>query len=395
MFFRRPIAIDQLGTGTSKSLARLAALEGLARAVLVALAPLLALEALGTKAAVSHAYLAASIFTLCITLNLDKIERLLARRWVVTLAGIALAGAAGLLYAGSGAVFALGLSLRSAAASMFSVCMSLYIMDYIGKHELSHNESRRMIYVGGAWLIGPAIGLWLSSHVAHSTPFVVSAGFAFALIGYFWYLRLGRDPVVRAARSSASNPLRAVHRYMGQARLRIAYSITVSRSCFWVALFIYGPIYVVEAGMPKWSAGALLSASSALLFLSPVVRYGAERFGTRALIVSGLSITGVSLIVLGLIGQARPVGIVFWLLAAIGGAILDVLGNIPFMRSVRPRERTEMTMVFSTWREVSELLTPTLASLVLLMAPFWTLFFVLAAMHFATAVGASRLPRRL
>ncbi|MEZ5341771.1 MAG: hypothetical protein R2706_10040 [Acidimicrobiales bacterium] len=35
-----------------------------------------------------------------------------------------------------------------------------------------------------------------------------------------------------------------------------------------------------------------------------------------------------------------PISLVFWLAAAVGGAAVDVLGNIPFMRMVKPRERT-------------------------------------------------------
>ena len=75
--------------------------------------------------------------------------------------------------------------------------------------------------------------------------------------------------------------------------------------------------------------------------------------------------------------------------------MLDVLGNIPFMRMVRARERTEMTMVFSTWREGSQLLTPLLVSLVLLVAPFKAYYALLAALLFAAAFTASWLPRRL
>lgn len=395
MFFRRPSGIDQLAPGASIALARLAALEGMARALLVGLAPLLALEALGSKQAVSYVYLAASVFTMCVTLNINTLERLLARRWVVTLGGGFLIAAAALLFAGTGPLFALGLGMRSAAASIFSVCMSLYIMDYIGKRDLARSESRRITHLAGVWLVGPSAGLWLWHHAGQGAPFALSALAAGGMLAFFWYLRLGANPVVRAARTHPGNPLAAVRRYLRQPRLRIAYGITVSRSTFWVTLYVYGPIYVVESGLPVWAVGLLLSGCSALLFLSPVVRALAERFGTRTLIVAGLAITGASLAALGALGPARPLGLVFWATAGVGAVALDVLGNIPFMRMVRPRERTEMTMVFSTWREVSELLTPGLAAAVLLVAPFSMLYVVLAVMHFGAAMGASRLPRRL
>ena len=46
--------------------------------------------------------------------------------------------------------------------------------------------------------------------------------------------------------------------------------------------------------------------------------------------------------------------------------MLDVLGNIPFMRLVRPRERPEMTSVLTVGRDLSFVLTPALAAIVLL-----------------------------
>ena len=97
----------------------------------------------------------------------------------------------------------------------------------------------------------------------------------------------------------------------------------------------------------------------------------------------------------GLIGEAKPWGLIFWVLAAVGAAGLDVLGNIPFMRLVKPRERTEMTMVFSTWREMAELLNPLIISLILLVLPFEVFYFVLGAGLLVAAYFASHLPARI
>ncbi|MEM7207716.1 MAG: MFS transporter [Pseudomonadota bacterium] len=395
MFHSRPIAFNHMGQSPGHSIARLSGTEGLARAFLVGIIPLVALDALGSKQAVSFVYLLGALLTMTITLNIGLLERLLNRRFVVTLGAAFMALAATFLYFGSGTVFALGIGLRSASASIFSVCISLYIMDYIGKRELTRSESRRMQYQGAAWLIGPSVGLWIYENGNPAFAYLIAGVSSACMLGYFWWLRLGKDQVLRAARSKAPNPFRAVMRYLNQPRLRIAYGITLSRSSFWVAMFVYGPIYVVEANLPVWVAGALLSGVSALLFFSPLVRRLSDRFGTRQIIIGGLILTGMSMVALGVMGEARPAGIVFWVTGAIGGAALDVLGNIPFMRSVKPRERTEMTTVFSTWREGSELLTPALVAGVLFFAPFWVFYFVLAISHFAAAVSASYLPRRL
>ena len=189
--------------------------------MLMGLIPLLALEALGSKEMVTRAYLAASILTLVITLNFAGLERLLQRRWVVSLGvGFSLT-AIMILTFGDGWVMSIAIGLQSAAASLFSVCLSLYIMDYIGKKELIFTESRRLLYTGIAWMIGPVLGLWLWEEVGHWAPFLVSACAISGMLGYFWFLRLGHSEVIRKAKKPSVNILRIIPRYFAQPALRI------------------------------------------------------------------------------------------------------------------------------------------------------------------------------
>jgi len=395
LFDRRPAALLVVSGRAGESFARLNALEGIARSLLMGVIPLMALEALGSKEMVTRAYLLASILTLTITLNFAALERLLQRRWVVTLGVACTMIAMTILLLGDGLIMALGIGLQQAAASLFSVCLSLYIMDYIGKQELIYTETRRMLYVGIVWMVGPSLGLWLWENAASWVPFTLTVFAAAGMLSYFWYLRLGHGQGIQKARSRSVNVFKIIPRYFKQRPLRIAYWITMSRSIFWVTLFIYGPIYVIEAKLPTWVAGGLLSLVSALLLISPLIRRFAGRVGTRLTIIYALVLVGSSMLMLYFIGEPKLIGLVFWVSAALGGVTLDVLGNIPFMRMVKPRERTEMTMIFSTWREGSQLLTPLLVSLVLLFAPFKIFYVLLALFLFGAAIKASYLPRRL
>lgn len=395
MFDRRPAALLVVSGRAGESFARLNALEGIARSLLMGVIPLLALEVLGSKEMVTRAYLLASILTLTITLNFAALERLLQRRWVVTLGVACTMIGMTILLLGDGPIMALGIGLQQAAASLFSVCLSLYIMDYIGKRELIYTETRRMLYAGIVWMVGPTLGLWLWENAASWAPFALTVFASVGMLSYFWYLRLGHGKGIQKARSRPANVFKIIPRYFKQRPLRIAYWITMSRSIFWVTLFIYGPIYVIEARLPTWVAGGLLSLASGLLLISPLIRRFAGRVGTRLTIIYALVLIGSSMLMLYFIGEPKLIGLVFWVSAALGGVTLDVLGNIPFMRMVKPRERIEMTMIFSTWREGSQLLTPLLASLVLLFAPFEIFYVLLALFLFGAAIKASYLPRRL
>lgn len=395
MIFRRPILLNQLEPDVSTSLGQLSGLEGLTRAIMVGVIPLFALETFGSKEVLSGVYFATTLFTLLFTLNLPLLEGWFNRRGLVTIGVLFLFISVFLLYTRHKGLFALGIGMRAAGASIFSVMLSLYIMDFIGKKELTKNESRRMLYLGAAWLIGPALGGWFVDRDQAVWVYWISALAAIGVMTLFWRLRLGNDAVIKKATSRSKNPVKSIVRFSQQPNLRIAYLITFSRACFWVLLFVYGPIYVLEAGLPSWVSGLLLSGASGLLFFSPYVERLSGRFGTRQVLIGCLVIIGVCVGALGIIGEAQPMGVLFLALASFGGAGMDVLVNIPFMRLVKPRERTEMTTVFTTWRESSSLVTQGVIFLVLLVAPFWVFYFLLAGLQIGTAVATTYLPRRI
>ena len=222
MFDRRPAALLVVSGRAGESFARLNALEGIARSLLMGVIPLLALEVLGSKEMVTRAYLLASILTLTITLNFAALERLLQRRWVVTLGVACTMIAMTILLLGDGPIMALGIGLQQAAASLFSVCLSLYIMDYIGKRELIYTETRRMLYAGIVWMVGPTLGLWLWENAASWAPFALTVFASVGMLSYFWYLRLGHGKGIQKARSRPANVFKIIPRYFKQRPLRIA-----------------------------------------------------------------------------------------------------------------------------------------------------------------------------
>ena len=86
---------------------------------------------------------------------------------------------------------------------------------------------------------------------------------------------------------------------------------------------------------------------------------------------------------------------VLFFLAAIGAVALDALGNIPFLRSVHAFERAEMTSVFRTYIEASQLLPSALYAVILTVAPIEGVFIAMGLYLLFTAWLARYLPRRL
>ncbi len=396
MLPNRPHAIHQLvRDDVGRDLARLGGLEGLGRSMLVTVLPLAVVDALGSKAAVSGAYLAGSCLALVATLNVGRFESWMPRRWVVTVALAGAVAANAVVVTADGPLLAVAIALVNTESAVFAVLISLFIMDYIGKLELGRNESRRMVYNGVAWMVGPLLSIALYTEVAPWLSFTVSAAVTAWALAYFWVLRLGPNPVLATPKSTASSPLANIPRYFRQRSLRIAYWITLTRGIFWASLFVYCPLYILEAGLPEKMTGGIISIVAALLLLSPLVLKVVDRTSTRWVIIAGFGVIAASMATLAALGDARPIGLVFWLLGAWGASWLDVVGNIPFMRSVKPRERTAMTTVFSSWRETSLIAAPGLGVLELWIGDFRLYFGAIAVLALGTAAYATYLPRRL
>ncbi len=357
--------------------------------------PLAAFEAIGSKVGVSAAYAAGSAMTLTVTLNVPKLERALGRRWVITLGVVSLFAACMVFLWAPVWMIPVAIGLVAVEASVFTVGLSLYVMDYVAKAELVLVESKRTFYLAAVWLSGPALGAWLWSEVASPLPFLLAMSLAIALIAIHWYMRFERHPVLSTAIQTPQSALRSLPRFFSQKNLRVAYAVTCLRSVFWAVAFVYGPIYVLEAGLPEWVAGLFLSAAGSILLISPAIRRLANRVGVRKVILRAFTVSAVSMLALGLIGDPRPVGLVLWFTAALGAGCIDVLGNIPFMRLVKPRERNAMATVFATWRDVSFLAAPIIAGALLLVGPFWLLWLTTGGFMALGVLATTYLPRRL
>ncbi len=93
--------------------------------------PLMRSKTLGDKQAVSIAFSSGAIFALLVTINLGTIEKLIQRRWVVNTAILFLFAAGVLFSLGTGPGTRIGIGCAPAAASTFSVMLTLYVMDYV------------------------------------------------------------------------------------------------------------------------------------------------------------------------------------------------------------------------------------------------------------------------
>ncbi len=396
MNVRHPVWLQAVGAPGATAFALLFALESTTRALVASVVPLQVLSLIGDPAGVSLVYFLVSGLGLLMNFTIPLLVRLISRRFTYSLGAVASIAAALLLAGETLAGSAAGMLLRAFGAACFAICLNLYILDYIRGRELNRLEPVRLLFAATAWTVGPALGVFLWTRVGHAVPYLASAGCALLLLGYFWFLRASDNRVIVRARSPAPNPFLQVGRFFAQPRLRLGWLIAFTRSAWWVMFFVYVPVFAVEAGLGAEVGGLLVSAGNATLFLAPLVGRVVERRGVRFTIVAAFLAGGCVTVAAAAVMPLAPVlAAALIVAAALASMSLDVSGNLPFLRSVRPSQRAGMTTVFVTYRDVSEVAPPGVFALILAVLPLPFVFVASALSFFAGAWFARFVPRRM
>lgn len=361
-----------------RTFALLGALDAGVRGTLTSVLPIELYRAFGNADTVSGIYLVVGFVSLIFGLMVPLLTSILPRRWTFTL-GIAAYVIGHLCGMIGGQLMALAVACQMIGAVTFFICLNAYVMDYIARNDLGKNESLRMFYSGIAWTVCPILGV-VTQEIWRPLPFIISGCFALILLTAFWILRLGNGKVITKARGPAPNPISYLGRFFAQPRLIAGWTFAVIRSSGWWVFTVYLPIYAVEAGLDSRVGGFSLSASSAMLFATPLMLRWMQARSIRAAVRTGF--LGAALVYFLATGVALldlPWAVVAITTLGTGFLLLlDVSGGLPFLMAVKPSERTEMAAVYASFRDVSGIFTPALAGAVLMVAPLSWIFAAMA-----------------
>ena len=232
-----------------------------------------------------------------------------------------------------------------------------------------------MFYSALGWTLGPVVGVSLMKWWAPA-PFLIAATSASVMLMIFLYMRLGNGKLITKSNRQGPNPIAYLPRFFAQPRLIAGWLFAVIRSCGWWVYVVYLPIYAIENGLGDRVGGIVLSITNAALFLTPFMLRWMTHTSVRNTVRTGFMFSGL-LFVGATFVSSLPWITVF---ALIGGSffliLLDVSAGLPFLMAVKPSERTEMSAIYSSYRDVSGIATPGAAWLVLLFAPVAGIFAV-------------------
>lgn len=389
-----PLALTHSPTPRIENFALLAGLDAAVRGMLISTMPLVVYDALGDAQSTSIVFFISGIVALFWGLMVPWATRLIPRRWAYT-GGVVLYLIGMTLGAiGTGWSVPLALMANAMATVTIFVCLNAYVLDYVDRANLGRSQSTQMAYAATAWTLGPMAGVSLYNYWAPA-PFLVAGVFATILLVSFWVLRLGNGKQITRAKRQAVNPVAYLGRFFSQPRLIAGWMFAVTRSCGWWVYVVYLPIFCIEAGLGDKVGGIALSLTNALLFAAPALNRVVRRLSVRRSVRLAFGFCGGLFCASALASFLPWAAVVMMMGASLFLVALDVVGGLPFLMSVKPSERTEMSAVYSSFRDVSGIVTPGAAWLVLWIAPLPGVFLAAGLGLLASWAVAGQLHPRL
>ena len=395
MFERRiPEWLRHAPAPSVRGFASLAGLEAITRGVLISVFPVAMINVLQDPALVSSVYFLVGVLSLVIGLLVPFLNKLIPRRFLYIFGILCYIVGNFLATSGTQTAIVSALALNFFATVIIYVCLNAYVLDYIARIELGKSETLRLFYSALGWTLGPVLGVFLWRWWPPS-PFIFSTASAFILLLVFLYMRLGNGKHIVKARTPAVNPLAFMGRFVEQPRLVVGWSFAVIRSCGWWVYVVYLPIYAVTNEYSDQLGGILLSITNAGLFLSPFMLKWVQRHSIRYAVKTGFFISGLLFVMACVFGELPSIALGLLLSASLFLILLDICGGLPFLMAVKPSERTEMSAIYSSFRDVSGIITPGFAWIVLLYAPVYGIFGVAGGACLVAWRLASKLHPRL
>ncbi len=377
-----------------RGFAVLAGAEAISRGILVSVMPLVIYQTLKDESVVSEVYFLIGCASLILGLLVPYLIRFIPRRWVFSGGTLLYVVGALLATLGSPAGVVAGLAAITFSVVVTFVCFNAYVLDYVAKIELGRFETSRLFYSALGWTIGPALGVFLYGWWKPA-PFLIAATAALVRLAIFVVMRLGDGRLITKSSAPPTSPFAYFQRFFAQPRLITGWIFAVVRSCGWWVYVVYLPIFALQNGLSEATGGIAMSISCAALFITPLMLRYMQSRSVRTAVKTGFLSAGLAFALAGLNFGHPLFAVAVLMIGSLFLVLLDVSAGLPFLLAVKPSERTEMSAIYSSFRDVSGIVTPGAAWLVLLVAPVSGVFIACGAGLFACWGLAHNLHPRL
>lgn len=342
--------------------------EAVVRGTTLSVFPLLMYRVYGDAVLVSEIYFAIGLLSLFLALWVPRLVQILPRRRAYEL-GIALYFLSGVFGLWThGPMVTLAVIANTLGATTCFICHNAYVMEHVDRQDLSRMESLRLFYGAIGWTGGPFLGVYVMSFWP-GLPFLITMGASFSMFLILTAMNFGPARVIQRQRPHRAHPAALLHRFSRQPRLIAGWLFMVIRSSAWWVFIVYVGIFAVEKGLSAQVGGIATSLGNASLALAPLLLRWVRRFSVRWAVRVGFLVGAFFFMAAGFAAALPWLTIALLMAATLPLVWLDLCAGLPFLMAVKPSERTEMSAIYGSFRDVSGIVTPGVAWVTLQFAP--------------------------
>ena len=252
----------------------------------------------------------------------------------------------------------------------------IIVKDKSKKGKLAENEGFIYTFLNIGWLIGPLLAGYIANLYGVEPIFFLGGVTAFAAFLLFKYWKIKDSHIKKRV---DCNLIRNFIDFFKDRRRVLAYLIDGGSATWWVLIYLYMPLFIIDKGLNElWVGYFLFGVALPLIILeypfSKITgKYGFKRafkIGFISLAVFSIAcyfISNIFLIILALV------------MASFGMAFLEPMTEAYFLTLLKGDEASRFYGPFNTTRDVNQFISKILASLMLIFLPFKSIFLLFGA----------------
>lgn len=262
-------------------------------------------------------------------------------------------------------------ALIAIASSLRITVTGLIVRDSSNAREVSKNEGVIYSLLNAAWFVGPLIAGYLANLYGFDSVFFLAFILALGSIFLFNFFRVKDDK--KAGRVDTNIP-KIVADFFRKKSLRRTYIISSSVSFWWVFIYIFMPIYIIDSGLSDIILGLFISAVTIpLIFGDYIFSRIAGQSGFKKLFFIGFMTLGLLAISLFFV-QNIYIILAMLILASISVSMIEPTTEAYFLDTVSENERNRYYGVYTTAVHMGALAGSLPAAALLAFLPFKSLF---------------------
>ena len=268
------------------------------------------------------------------------------------------------------AVIILGV-FAAVIATLKVTSFGIILRDKSEDKSVSQNLGLIYTFMNLSWLIGPLIAGFAAQKYGISKVFLLASVLIFISLSLFVIFKI-KDK--RVEKRIDRNLFKLLFNFLKDKNRFIAYCLNGGINFWWVLIYIYIPIYIVESGLGSEKVGYFLFAVIIpLVLLEYYFGKVAAKKGFKKMFVSGYAILGIGALACFFM-QDLYIILLILALASFGMAMIEATTDAYFFDLITKEQRDKFYGPYNTAIDISNAIATLFGAIILLFLPFKFIF---------------------